>query len=128
MQGDKNVLNFSKLLKKNKKMKDSKFSKSKIGWHNEPFIFPKTTEVDKNSYGESISIVRIVQFYKSLSHNYRKTLHSHLCSERKNFQLEKQSTLDNISELEKQLLDFQQKHTILQGELLDAKKELKLLR
>ena len=40
--------------------------------------------------------------------------------------MEKQSTLDKISELEKQLLDFQQKHAILQGELLDTKRELKL--
>ena len=38
------------------------------------------------------------------------------------FQLEKQSALEKISELEKQLLDFQQKSAILQGELLDAKK------
>ena len=40
--------------------------------------------------------------------------------------MEKQSALDKISELEKYLLDFQQKHPILQGGLLDAKKELKL--
>ena len=40
--------------------------------------------------------------------------------------MEKQSALDKISELQKQLLDFQQKYAILQGELLDAKKELKL--
>ena len=31
MQGDKDALNFSKSLKKNKKLKDSKFSKNKIG-------------------------------------------------------------------------------------------------
>ena len=36
-----------------------------------------------------------------------------------------QSALDKISELEKQLFDFQ-KHATLQGELLDTKKELKL--
>ena len=40
--------------------------------------------------------------------------------------MENQSALDKIYELEKQLLDFQQNHAILQGELLDAKKELKL--
>ena len=40
--------------------------------------------------------------------------------------MENQSALDKIYELEKQLLDFQQKHAILQRELLDAKKELKL--
>ena len=53
-------------------------------------------------------------------------LHSYLRSERDFFQLEKQSALDKISELEKQRLDFQQKHAILEGELLNAKKELKL--
>ena len=52
MQGDKDVLNFSKSLKKNKKLKDSKFSKKKIGWYSEPFIFPKTPDVNKNSDGE----------------------------------------------------------------------------
>ena len=41
MQGDKDALNFSKSLKKNKKLKDSK----------EPFIFPKMPEVNKNSDG-----------------------------------------------------------------------------
>ena len=61
---------------------------------------------------------------------------SHLCSKREFFELEKQSAkflnkifrtkLDKIFELEKQLLDFQQKDAILQGELLDVKKELKL--
>ena len=40
--------------------------------------------------------------------------------------MEKQSTLDKISESEKQLLDFQQKHAILEGKLLNTKKELKL--
>ena len=85
MQDDKDVLNFSKSLKKNKKLKDSKFSKKKIGWYSEPFIFPKMPEVNKNSDGEPaaekpkrmpalpISFVRAVQFYKSLSHNYKKT-------------------------------------------------------
>ena len=53
-------------------------------------------------------------------------MHSHLCSEREIFQLEKKSALDKISELEKQLLDFQQKHAILEGELFNTKKELKL--
>ena len=48
------------------------------------------------------------------------------CSEREFFQLEKQSALDKISELEKLLLDFQQKHAILEGELFNTKKELKL--
>ena len=42
-------------------------------------------------------------------------LHSDLCLERESFQLEKHSALDRISELEKQLLEFQQKHAILQG-------------
>ena len=53
-------------------------------------------------------------------------MHSHLCLERELFQLEKQSALDKISELEKQLLDFKQKYVILDGQLLNAKKELKL--
>ena len=52
MQGDKDALSFSKSLKKNKKLKDSKFSKNKIGWYSEPFIFPKTPEVNKNFDGE----------------------------------------------------------------------------
>ena len=55
-------------------------------------------------------------------------LHSNLCSERQFFQLEKQSALDKLSELEKQLLDFQQKHAIVRGELLDAKNKLKLFK
>ena len=42
MQGDKDALNFSKLLKKNKK----------LGWYKEPFIFPKTPEISRNSNGE----------------------------------------------------------------------------
>ena len=40
--------------------------------------------------------------------------------------MEKQGAVDKISDLEKQLFDLQQKHATLQGELLDAKKELKL--
>ena len=43
MQGDKDALNFSK---KNRKI-ISKFSKNKIDWYSEPFIFPKTPEVNK---------------------------------------------------------------------------------
>ena len=46
MQGDQDALNFSKSLKKTKKLKDSKF------WYKEPFIFPKTPEVNKNSDGK----------------------------------------------------------------------------
>ena len=38
MQGDKDALNFSYLLKKNKKLKKSKFSKNKKGWYSEPFF------------------------------------------------------------------------------------------
>ena len=53
-------------------------------------------------------------------------MHSHLCSETQFLHLEKQSVIDKLSELEKQLLGFQQKHATVQGELLDAKKELKL--
>ena len=72
MQGDKDALNFSKSLKKNKK----------LGWYKEPFIFPKTPEISRNSNGEPAAkkpkqnasptnfFVRTVQFYKSLSHNY----------------------------------------------------------
>ena len=52
MQGDKDALNFSKSLKKNKKLKDSKFPKNKRGWYKEPFIFPKRPEVNKNSDGK----------------------------------------------------------------------------
>ena len=39
MQGDKDALNFSKSLKKNKKLKDSEFPKNKRGWYKEPFIY-----------------------------------------------------------------------------------------
>ena len=148
MQGDKDTLNFSKPLKKNKKLKDSKFPKNKIGWYNEPFIFPKTPEVNKNSDGEPATKntkrnasptkficencpdlpVSISQLQKDLSLKTSECseLHSHLRSEREFFQLEKQSALEKISELEKQLLDFQQKHAIVPGELFNAKKELKL--
>ena len=52
MQGDKDALNFSKSLKKNKKLKDSKFPENKRGWYKELFIFPKTPEVNKNSDGK----------------------------------------------------------------------------
>ena len=40
--------------------------------------------------------------------------------------MEKQSVVGKISELEKQLLVFQKKHAILQGELLDARNKLKI--
>ena len=148
MQGDKDALNFSKLLKKNRKIKDTKFSRNKIGWYIEPFIFPETPEVKKNSDGEPAAKkpkqnasptdficencpalqVSISQLQEDLALKTSECseLHSHLRSEREFFQLEKQSTLDKISELEKQLLDFQQKHAILEGKLLDAKKKLKL--
>ena len=148
MQGDKDALNFSKSLKKNKKLKGSKFSKNKIGQYSEPFIFPKTPEVNKNSDGKSATKKKqrnasptnlicencpvlqdsISQLQEDLivKTSQCSELHSHLCSESELFQLEKQSALDKISELEKQLLDFQQKHAILQGELLNTKKELKL--
>ena len=52
-------------------------------------------------------------------------MYSDLCLEREFFQLEKQGTLDRISELEKQLLEFQQKHAISKGELFHGKKKLK---
>ena len=52
MQGDKDALNLSKSLKKNKKLKDPKFPKKERGWYKEPFIFPKTPEVNKNSDGK----------------------------------------------------------------------------
>ena len=144
MQCDKEALNFSKSLKKNKKLKESKFSKNKIGWYSETFIFPKTTEVNKISDGEPaakkpkrntspinfisekcpVLQVSISQLQEDLTLKTLECseLHSHLCLERAFFQLEKQSALDKISELEKWSLDFQQKHAILQGELLDAKK------
>ena len=48
----KMLLNFSKSLKKNKKLKDSKFPENKRGWYKELFIFPKTPEVNKNSDGK----------------------------------------------------------------------------
>ena len=51
-------------------------------------------------------------------------LHSDLCLEREFFQLEKHSALDRISELEKQLLEFQQKHAISKGELFHGKKKI----
>ena len=141
MQGDKDALNLSKLLKKNKKMKKSKFSKNKKGWYSEPF-FPKMPEVDKNFDGEPaakkpkrnaiptnfnwencpVLQVSISQLQKDLTLKTSECseLHSHLCSKREFFQLQKQSALDKISELEKQFVDFQQKDAILQGELLDA--------
>ena len=49
-------------------------------------------------------------------------LHSDLCLEREFFQLEKHSALERISELDKKLLEFQQKHAILLGVLFNAKK------
>ena len=52
MQGDKDALNFSKSLKKNKKLKGSKFSQNKRAWYKEPFIFPKRPEVNKISEGK----------------------------------------------------------------------------
>ena len=142
MQGDKDALNFSYLLKKNKKIEKSKFSKNKKGWYSEPF-FPKTPEVQENFDGEPaakkskqnasptnfncdncpVLQVSISQLQKDpiLKTSESSALYSHLCSERELFQLEKQSAVDKISKLEKQLLDFQQKHAILQGELVDAK-------
>ena len=144
MQGDKDALNFSKSLKKNKKLKDSKFPKNKRGWYKEPFIFPKRPEVNKNSDGKPaakkpkpnasptncicencpVLQVSISELQKDLTLKTSECskLHSDLCLEREFFQLEKQSTLDRISELERHLLEFQQKHAILQGELLNAKK------
>ena len=148
MQGDKEALNFSKFLKENRKIKDTKFSRNKIGWYSEPFIFPKTPEVNKNSVGEPaakkpkqnasptnficencpVLEASISQLQEDLTLKVSECLelHSHLCPESEFFQLEKQSALDKISELEKKLLDFQQKHAILEGKLLDAKTELKL--
>ena len=84
IQGEK-ALNFSKLLTKNKSAKNSKISKTKIGWYILyflpflyilPFIFPKMPGVNKNQNNMPalpISIERIVQFYKSLSLNFWKT-------------------------------------------------------
>ena len=63
-----------------------------------------------------------IPFGITLLLSQKKIVNVNACSEREIFQLEKQSALDKISELEKQLLDFQQKHAILQEELLDAKK------
>ena len=51
IQADKDALNFYYLLKKNKKLKKSNFSKNKKGWYSEPF-FPKTSEVEENFDGE----------------------------------------------------------------------------
>ena len=142
MQGDK-------LLMKNKTMKNSKFSKNKIGWYSELFVFPKTPEVNKNSDGkpaaeklkrsasptnsscencpvlqlcisqlkEELTLKKIQMLIIAFTFMFTKTIF---------FQLQKQSALDKISELEKQLLDFQQKHAILREELLDAKKQMKL--
>ena len=52
MEGDQDALNFSKSLKNNKKLKDSKFTQNKRAWYKEPFIFPKRPEVNKNSDGK----------------------------------------------------------------------------
>ena len=148
MQGNKDVLIFSKFLRKNRKMKDTKFSKNKIGCYSEPFIFPKTPEVNKNCDGKPAAKipkrnssptnficencpalqVSVSQLQEDLTLKTSECseLHSHLCSEREFFQLEKQSALEKFSELEKQLLDFKQKYAILERKLLDAKKVLKL--
>ena len=139
----KMLLNFSKSLKKNKKLKDSKFPENKRGWYKEPFIFPKRPEVNKNSDGKPaakkpkpnasptncicencpVLQVSISELQKDLTLKTSECskLHSDLCLEREFFQLEKQSTLDRISELEKHLLEFQQKHAILQGGLCNGK-------
>ena len=47
MQGDKDALNFSKLFRKNRKIKDSKFSKNQTGWYSES-LFPEMPDVNKN--------------------------------------------------------------------------------
>ena len=67
-----------------------------------------------------------IPFGITLLQSQKKKVNVNACSEREIFQLEKQSTLDKISELEKQLLDFQQKHAILEEALFKTKKELKL--
>ena len=67
-----------------------------------------------------------IPFGITLLASQKKIVNVNACSEREIFQLEKQSALDKISELEKQLLDFQQKHAILERELFNTKKELKL--
>ena len=111
-------------------------------------FFPKTPEVKENFDGEPapkkskqntspsnfncencpVLQVSVSQLQEELTLETSECseLHSHSCSEKEFFQLEKQSKLDKISELEKQLLDFQQKYAILEGKLLNTKKELKL--
>ena len=103
MQDDKDALNFSKSLKKKKKLQDSKFSKNKIGWYSEPFIFPKTPEVNKKSDGEPAAkkpkrnasptnficencpvlqvSISLLQEDITLKTSECSELHSHLCSE-----------------------------------------------
>ena len=51
-------------------------------------------------------------------------LHSLLDSQKEKYENEKQSTLEKISDLEKQLQDFKQKHGILEQELFSNKKTI----
>ena len=97
------LLNFSKSLKKNKKLKDSKFPENKRGWYKELFIFPKTPEVNKNSDGKPAAkkpkrnasptnficencpvlqvSISLLQEDITLKTSECSELHSHLCSE-----------------------------------------------
>ena len=85
MQGDKDALNFSKSLKKNKKLKDSKFPKTREAGIKNLLFFLKRQRSTKIRMGNlllknqnempalPISFVRTAQFSKSLYQNYRKS-------------------------------------------------------
>ena len=59
-----------------------------------------------------------IAFEITLLPSQKQIVNVNTCSEREIFQLEKQSALDKFSELEKELLDFQQKHAILENCLI----------
>ena len=140
IQGDEKALKFSESLDQNKNFKNSNFSRKKWGWYSEPFIFSKTPEVNKNSDSEPAAkkpkqntihtnfnsencpvlqvFISQLQEELTLKTSECSELHSHLCQ--KKIHLEKQSAPDRVFESERQLLDFQQKYAILQGEQCDA--------
>ena len=122
MQVDEKALNFSKILNKNKSLKNSKFSRNNIDCYSEPFIFSKTPELNKNSDGEpaakkpkqnasstnfscencpvfKVSISQLQEDLNLKLSGYSE-LHSYLCSERQIFQLEKHNALYKLSKLE----------------------------
>ena len=144
MQAD--IKSFYKKLKYNRDMKLKKYSKNVKDWYTKSFVFPTPPKEDvtksdgelapkkqkTNASPSTFSCQKCHVLKCSLSKLQNdldlKTaecndLHSHLDLQKESFEKQMKGALEKISELEKQLHDFEQKHGDLQEELLLTKRK-----